>query len=148
MNDAEFRAELRSAKMTARPDEKTTIRRVEFALCREFTVEAAEWLGPVAVNQRDLMVNGDVDKFSADIAAYHAKALLQGTGGNAEFQADGISATATTKAGKGEDDEPTYWLTLTFEAFPDAKLLSFPSADLKEYIDCDFKRLQLTTEAA
>jgi len=143
MKDAEFRAELKSAKLTFREVEGNPIRRVEFSLCCEFTVEAAEWLGAVALNQRDLMVNGDVEKFTADISAYHAKASLSGTGGNVELEPDGILASATTKAGKGEDGEPTYWVTFTFEAYPHASLLTFLAACLKEYIDCDFKRVQL-----
>jgi hypothetical protein len=145
MEDARFSAQLKAAKLTAKSEEDKTIRRVQFQLAREFSVEIAEWLGDVALNQRALMIAGDVDKCELPIDAYHAKAELAGLGGTASVFVDGISATASVKQGK--EDEPQHEeVAFVFEAFPDAKLLTFLAATLKEYVDCDFKRTQLSIE--
>ena len=48
MNDTTFSAALKSAKLTARKDPDnpdTIIRRIQFTLARDFSLEQAEWLG-------------------------------------------------------------------------------------------------------
>jgi hypothetical protein len=147
MQDARFTAQLKAAKLIARSEGDKTIRRVQFSLALYFTLEVADWLGAVATNQRDLMIHGDIDKVEIPIDAYHAKTTVSGLGGNAEMFVDGVSATATVKSG-GEDKEPSYEVVFIFEAYPDAKLLTFMAAALKEHIECDFKRTQLTIEQA
>jgi hypothetical protein len=142
MQDARFSAVLKAAKFVAHSEDDKTIRRVQFALCAPFSLEIAEWLGAVATNQRDLMQNGDLDSCEIAIDAYHAKASFQGLAGNTSADVDGIKAVATVKAGK-EEGEQSEDVTFTFEAFPEAKLLTFIAASLKEWIECDFKRTQL-----
>lgn len=146
MQDARFSAQLKSAKLTARSEADKTIRRVQFALARDFSIDIADWLGPVATNQRELLVGGDIDKVEIPIDAYHAKATLSGMGGNAEVAVDGISAAAVVK--QSGEDQQTEEVTLVFEAFPEAKLLTFLAASVKEHIDCTFMRSQLTIEKA
>jgi hypothetical protein len=143
MQDARFTAQLKAAKFVARNEDDKTIRRVQFSLARDFSLDIADWLGAVATNQRDLLVKGDIDSVEIPIDAYHAKAMLSGLGGNAEMQVDGVCATAVVKA-VGKDEGQREEVTFVFEAYPHAPLLTFLAAALKEHIDCEFKRSQLT----
>lgn len=122
MNDKKLIASLDSAKLIARSEASKTIRRVQFKLAREFSIEDAEWLGDDAISMREMLTEGALKKFEIPIDAYHAKASFAGMAGNAEADVDGVSAAITTKKGKGDDAEDTYELTIGFEAFPKDKL--------------------------
>jgi hypothetical protein len=145
MQDSVFRAQLKSAKLTAKTVDEKTIRRVQFALSRNFGPEDAEWMGEQAIRCRELLLRRDLSKFDFPIDAYHAKACFAGVGGNAEVDVDGILASATVV---GKDESEHEEITYTFEAFPDGKLLTFLASALKEWIDCDLKCSQLTIEQA
>lgn len=144
MKDAGFAATLKGAKLVARknqdkPDQ--VLRRVRFELVLPFDAMTAEWLGETAQGQYDMLSGRSIKRFSMAIDAYHAKADLSGAGGIAEIaNAEGVSATAAVK---GRDDKEHEELTLVFEAFPDARLLTFLAANIGGGIDCDFKALQL-----
>jgi hypothetical protein len=144
VNDAGFSATLKGAKLIARknPDKPDhELRRVRFELVLPFDELTAEWLGETAQGQYDMLTGRAIKRFSMTIDAYHAKADLSGMGGNAEIvDAEGVSATAAVK---GRDDKEHEELTLVFEAFPDAKLLTFLAANVGGGIDCNFKALQL-----
>jgi hypothetical protein len=144
MKDAGFSATLKNAWFTARknPDKPDMIiRRVRFELVKDLDSHSAEWLGPVAIQQRMMMGARDVKKFVCQMDAYHAKVELGGTGGNAEIaDCEGVSATASVKGKKDNEREE---LTLVFEAYPDAKLVTFLAASLGCEISCSFKALQL-----
>jgi hypothetical protein len=147
MKDAGFSAVLKSAKLIARknPDKPDAIiRRVRFELVKGFSVDSAEWLGMVAVQQRLMMVDRDIKKCVIPIDAYHAKVEIAGVGTAGIADCEGVSATATIK---GKDDNEHEELTLVFEAFPDAKLVTFLAASLGRQIDCSFKALQLECAA-
>lgn len=143
MKDAGFAATLKSAKLTARknPDKPDQIlRRVRFELVKLFSVGDAEWLGDAAVQQRKYLVDRFVKTFSMPIDAYHAKAEIVGVG-NAEIaDCSGIAATAAVK---GKEDDEREEITFVFEAFPDAKLVTFLAASLGCEVECSFKALQL-----
>ena len=136
MTDHKFHGSLDGAKLTARNEEKTVVRRVEFKFGCDFRIEDAEWLS-VENMRRDLM-GGMLDTFKVPIDAFHAKASFSGTKGNAEVQIQGVSAEA--KMSGGEEPEPR--ITITMEAFPDASLLSWLAASLKEYVDVKLLALQ------
>jgi hypothetical protein len=144
MKDAGFSAQIKSAKLTARDEEDKTIRRVEFALTREFSIEVAEWLGPFACAQRDAMVRCDLDKCEIAIDAYHCKLSMTGAAGNVETDASGIKSKAEIKKTKEAQREE---VTLSFEAYPTSVLMSFLAASLKEHVDCSFSALQLEIES-
>jgi hypothetical protein len=136
MQDAKFRAELHSAKFTTRKDDaKKVIRRVQFALILgDFPVNVAEWLGEEAVSLRLLLQSRSLRKFDLPIDYYFALAALESTSGNADADVAGISAVAAV-VGKDEDEHEE--ITLTFEAFPTAKMLTWIAASLKEWVDVE-----------
>ena len=136
MQDHKFHGSLDGAKLTARNEEKTVVRRVQFKFGCDFRIEDAEWLGVEAM--RTDLEHGVLDTFDVPIDAFHAKASFSGTKGNAEVQVQGVSATA--KMSGGEEPEPR--ITITLEAFPDASLLSWLAASIKEYVDVELKALQ------
>lgn len=139
MNDTAFTAMLKTGKLTARADEAKTIRRVQFSLVRDFDEADAEWLGPNAIQLRSSLKNRTLNRFEIPIDAYHAKASLHAEGGNVEVDVDGITATAAIV---GADDKEREEITYLFEAFPDAKLLTFLASSLREHIDCELVRSQ------
>jgi len=139
MYDTAFTAMLKTGKLTARAEETKTIRRVQFSLVRDFTVADAEWLGTEAMQLRTSLQNGTLNRFEIPIDAYHAKATFHGRGGNVDIDVDGITATAAVVGSDENEHEEVAYL---FEAFPDAKLLTFLASSLKEHIDCEFKRTQ------
>ena len=136
MQDATFRAELHSAKfVTHKDDAKKIIRRVHFTLVlSDFPINVAEWLGDEAVSLRLLLQSRSLRKFDQTIDFYFAKAALGSTFGNADADVAGISAVAAV-VGKDEDEHEE--ITLTFEAFPTAKLLTWIAASLKEWVDVE-----------
>jgi len=144
MKDAGFSATLKGAKLIARKNQDNpdqALRRVRFELVLPFDAMTAEWLGETAQGQYDMLTDRSIKRFSMAIDAYHAKAALSGMGGNAEItDAEGVSATAAVK---GRDDKEHEELTLVFEAFPDAKMLTFLAQNIGGGIDCNFKALQL-----
>ena len=144
MNDTLFSATLHSAKLVARKDPDkpdTVIRRVQFVLARDFSIEQAEWLGAEATHMRELLQHRDLHRFEIEIDGYHAKASFHGLAGNADIaQVDGVKAVAGL-VGSEEDEHEE--INFTFEAFPEAKLLTFLAMAVKERIDCEFEVLQL-----
>lgn len=147
MKDAGFSAVLKSAILRARksPDDPSTIlRRVRFELVKPFDIESAEWLGDSAMKQWHMMAARDIKKCVIPIDAYHAKAELSGTGNAEILDCEGVQATAAVK---GKDDKEHEELTLVFEAFPDARLVTFLAASLGCEITCSFKALQLEISA-
>ena len=87
---------------------------------------------------RQKLQRGELDAFEIPIDAYHAKASFHGLSGNATAQVDGVKAAAKMSSG----DEPRPLLTLTFEAFPDAALLTWLAASVKEHVDVELLALQ------
>jgi hypothetical protein len=144
MNDTTFSATLKAAKLVARKDPdtpNTMIRRVQFQLTRDFSVEQAEWLGSEATHMRGLLQHRDLRRFELEIDGYHAKASFHGLAGNVDIpQLDGVTAVAGV-VGSEEDEHEE--VTFTFEAFPEAKLLTFLAMAVKERIECEFAVLQL-----
>ena len=140
MHDTAFTAMLKTGKLTARAEETKTIRRVQFSLVRDFTVADAEWLGTEAIQLRSALKNRTLNRFEIPIDAYHAKASFHGRGGNVDVDVDGITATAAVVGSEENEHEEVSYL---FEAFPDAKLLTFLASSLKEHIDCELKRTQV-----
>jgi hypothetical protein len=138
MKDITFRASLETAKLIARAEEKTTVRRIVFKFSRTFDLEQAEWLGAEAVHMRMMMHGGTLDKFKLPIDAYAANMNLAGSCGNATSIVFGVAAEASMASG----EEPKPMLALTFEAHPDAKLLSFVAASMKEWVDVELQGLQ------
>lgn len=143
MKDAGFAATLKRAQLTARknPDKPdTVIRRVKFELVKSFESSDAEWLGDTAIAGRKSMQARDLKKLVLPIDGYHAKVELAGVG-NAEIaDCTGVTATAAVK---GSDDKEHEDLTLVFEAFPDAALVTFLAASLGCGVDCNFFALQM-----
>ena len=144
MNDTTFSAQLKAAKLTARKDPDspdTIIRRVQFTLARDFSPADAEWIGAEAVHMRKLLQQRDLHRFEVEIDGYHAKASFHGLGGNADVaQLDGMTAVAGLV---GSDEDEHEEINFTFEAFPEAKLLTFLAMAMKGQIDCELKALQL-----
>jgi hypothetical protein len=136
MNDISFGASLEGAKLIARNVDDKVIRRVQFKLGRPFSLEQADWLD--AEPLRAKLQRGELDAFEIPIDAYHAKASFSGTAGNAAAQVDGVSAAAKMSGG----DDPTPLLVLTFEAFPEAALLTWLAASVKEHVDVELLALQ------
>jgi hypothetical protein len=136
MKDITFQASLDGAKFIARNQEATIVRRVQFKLQRSFDLEQAEWLD--AEPLRGKLQRGELDAFEIPIDAYHAKASFHGLAGNATAQVDGVSAAAKMSSG----DEPRPMLALTFEAFPDAALLTWLAASVKEHVEVELLALQ------
>ena len=146
MKDAGFSAVLKSAKLIARknPDKPDAIlRRVRFELVLPFGELEAEWLGDAAQQQFDMMVGRAIKRCVIPIDAYHAKTELSGVGNAEILDCEGVQATAAVK---GKDDKEHEELTLVFEAFPDAKLVTFLAASLGCEIACSFKALQLENQ--
>jgi len=144
--DATFTATLKAASLTARkhPDRPgTTLRRVRFALAREFGPGEAEWLGENAVRMRTLLQRRDLRRVEIPIDGYHAKVVLSGISGSAETEVEGVTATACVV---GAEDQETEKVTFVFEAFPEAKLLTFLAASLKGAVACEFLVSQLALE--
>jgi len=143
MKDAGFSATLKSAKLTARknPDKPDAIiRRVRFELVKNFEASDAEWMGPTAIDGRKAMQSRDMKKIVLPIDAYHAKATLTGNGTAEIADCAGVTATAAVK---GRDESEHEEITFVFEAFPDAKLVTFLAASLGCGVDCTFAALQL-----
>ena len=136
MKDITFTGSLDGAKLIARNEEKTVVRRVQFKFARDFDIEQAEWLG--AETLRTKLMAGDLDTFEIPIDAFHAKAAFSGTKGNAEEQVQGVSAAA--KMSGGEDPKPR--ITVTLEAFPEPALLSWLAASIKEHVEVELLALQ------
>ena len=136
MKDITLTASLDGAKLIARNQEATIVRRVQFKLQRNFDLEQAEWLD--AEPLRGKLQRGELDAFEIPIDAYHAKASFHGLAGNATAQVDGVSAAAKMSSG----DEPRPMLALTFEAFPDAALLTWLAASVKEHVEVELLALQ------
>jgi len=136
VKDITLTASLDGAKLIARNQEATIVRRVQFKLQRSFDLEQAEWLD--AEPLRGKLQRGELDAFEIPIDAYHAKASFHGLAGNATAQVDGVKAAAKMSSG----DEPKPLLTLTFEAFPDAALLTWLAASVKEHVEVELLALQ------
>jgi hypothetical protein len=136
MNDFRFHGSLDGAKLIARNEEKEVVRRVQFKFGCDFGMEYAEWLDCEPL--RTKLMRGDLDTFEIPIDAFHAKASFSGTKGNAKVQVQGVSAAA--KMSGGEEPEPR--ITITLEAFPDATMLSWLAASIKEYVDVELLALQ------
>lgn len=141
MQDTKFKAELYSAKFTTRKDDqKRVLRRVQFTLVLgDFPIHIAEWLGDVAISQRDLIQSRDLSKFEMEIDNYFAKATFSGTSGNADADVAGILAVAEVV---GQDEKEHEEVKLTFEAFPTAKLLTWIASSLKEWVEVDMAAMQ------
>jgi hypothetical protein len=144
MQDLTFNAALEAAKLTARTEDDKTIRRVVFKLSRGFSLEQAEWLGDEACHMRGLMNRGVLEKFTQPIDAYVGKITLTGGAGTATAEVFGLAAVASMSG--GEMPEPL--MALTFEAFPEAKLLTFLAASIKEFIDVELLASQTEIGAA
>lgn len=136
MKDITLTASLDGAKLIARNQEATIVRRVQFKLGRHFDLEQAEWLDAEQLRQK--LQRGELDAFEIPIDAYHAKASFHGLAGNATAQVDGVSAAAKMSSG----DEPRPMLALTFESFPDAALLTWLAASVKEHVEVELLALQ------
>ena len=136
MKDITFTGSLDGAKLIAHNEDKTVVRRVQFKFGRDFDVEQAEWLG--AESLRLKLMSGDLDTFEIPITAYFAKAAFSGTKGNAEVQVQGVSAAAKMSGG----EEPKPLITITLEAFPEAALLSWLAASIKEHVEVELMALQ------
>ena len=136
MKDISFGASLDGAKLLAHAVDDKTVRRVQFKLGRPFSLEQAEWLEAEPLRQK--LQRGELDAFEIPINAFHAKASFSGMAGNASAQVDGVAATA--KMSGGED--PTPMLALTFEAFPEAALLTWLAASVKENVEVELLALQ------
>ena len=136
MKDISFGASLDGAKLLAHNQEAKVVRRAEFKLGRNFDLEQAEWLDAEPLRQK--LQRGELDAFEIPIDAYHAKASFHGLAGNATAQVDGVKAAAKMSSG----DEPKPLLTLTFEAFPDAALLTWLAASVKEHVEVELLALQ------
>ena len=136
MKDISFGASLDGAKLLAHNQEAKVVRRAEFKLGRNFDLEQAEWLDAEPLRQK--LQRGELDAFEIPIDAYHAKASFHGLSGNATAQVDGVKAAAKMSSG----DEPKPLLTLTFESFPDAALLTWLAASVKEHVDVELLALQ------
>ena len=136
MEDTKFRAELHSAKFTTHKDDsKRILRRVQFTLALgDFPVHIAEWLGDVAVSQRQLILSRDLTKFESGIDNYFAKATFGSSSGNAEADVAGINVVVGVVGKDGKEHEET---TLNFEAFPTVKLLTWIASSLKEWVDVE-----------
>ena len=131
-----FTASLDSAKLMAHNQEAKVVRRVQFKLGLDFDLTLTEWLDAEPLRQK--LQRGELDAFEIKIDAYHAKASFSGLAGNATAQVDGVSAAA--KMSGGEDPKPR--ITITLEAFPDATLLSWLAASVKEHVDVELLALQ------
>ena len=136
MKDITLTASLDGAKLLAHKQEAKVVRRVEFKLGRNFDLEQAEWLDTEPLRQK--LQRGELDAFEIPIDAYHAKASFHGLAGNATAQVDGVKAAAKMSSG----DEPRPMLALTFEAFPDAALLTWLAASVKEHVEVELLALQ------
>ena len=136
MKDISFGASLDGAKLLAHAVDDKTVRRVQFKLGRPFSLEQAEWLEAEPLRQK--LQRGELDAFEIPINAFHAKASFSGMAGNASAQVDGVAATA--KMSGGED--PTPMLALTFEAFPEAALLTWLAASVKENVEVELLATQ------
>lgn len=143
MNDIQFQAALKSAKLTARknPDNPNrVIRRVHFSLCRAiFGIVEAEWLGKVGIELLHNLQGRALNKGEIPINGYHAIAEFSGLAGNASANIDGLVAKAAVV---GDEDNEHEEITFEFEAPCEAKLLTFFGASIKDHIDCDIKRMQ------
>ena len=142
MNDIVFSASLKSAKLTARknPDHPdTVIRRVQFSLSKTFGHEEAEFLGQVGIELLANLQGRVLNKGEIPINAYHAKAEFAGSRGTATADIDGLVAKAAVV---GNEDQEHEEITFEFEAPCEASLLVFFGLSLKEYIECDIKRVQ------
>ena len=84
------------------------------------------------------LIDGDLDTFEIPIDAYHAKAEFSGMAGNASAQVQGVSVAA--KMSGGEQPEPR--ITITLEAFPEALLLTWLAASMKEHVEVKLLALQ------
>ena len=136
MNDISFGASLDGAKLLAHADGDKTVRRVQFKLGRPFSLEQAEWLEAEPLRQK--LQRGELDAFEIPIDAFHAKASFSGMAGNASAQVDGVAATAKMSGG----DDPVPMLALVFEAFPEAALLTWLAASVKENVEVKLLALQ------
>lgn len=143
MNPIRFSATLETASLQAHPDDDKTIRRVRFRFSLPFALDMAEWLGPDALEMRRLMVSGQLSKFSMPLDVVTFKAVFD-CNGTAEATLEGVAATA--KMSGGEEPEPL--LALEFEAFPEAKLLTWLAASLKAECDVDLAPVQTEIEVA
>jgi len=142
MNDIQFQASLKSAKLTARknPDHPdTVIRRVQFSLTKTFGHEEAEFLGQVGIELLHNLQGRVLNKGEIPINAYHAKAEFTGSRGTATADIDGLVAKAAVV---GNEDQEHEEITFDFEAPCESSLLVFFGLSLKEFIDIDLKRSQ------
>lgn len=151
MQDIQFGAALKSAKLIARkhPDKPDTIiRRVQFALRRDFGHEEAEFLGQIGIELLNNLKARNLNKGEIPINGYHAKAKFHGMAGTATAEIDGLVASAVVT---GKEDKEYEEITFNFEAPCEGKLLTFFGLSISEFIECDIQRMQqelpLTSEA-
>jgi len=136
MKDITLTVSLDGARLLAHNVDAHVVRRVEFKLGCDFDLERAEWLDAEPLRQKLQM--GELGAFEIPIDAYHAKASFHGLAGNATAQVDGIKAAAKMSSG----DEPRPMISLFFEAFPDAALLTWLAASIKEHVEVELLALQ------